>query len=93
MRGHWTTVKPTKPGWYKVYSGSEVEFALIEHESEAMREKRLESPDLYPDDLDEGPELVLWLIAKEDEIYLSEIGEGSWWSQAEELPDKPSEVK
>ena len=91
MAGHWTTAKPTEPGWYKVYSGSEVEFALIEHESESMRAKRLENPDLYPDDLGEAPELVLWLIAKEDEIYLSTIGEGRWWSESEQLPEKPTD--
>ena len=91
MRGHWTTAKPSEPGWYKVYSGSEVEFALIEYESESMLKKRLENPDDYPDDLDDEPELVLWLIAREDEIYLSTIGEGSWWSEPEQLPDEPTE--
>jgi hypothetical protein len=90
MDGHWTTGKPTEPGWYKVYSGSEVEFALIEYESESMRKKRLENPDQYPGDLEDEPELVLWLIAREDEIYLSEIGEGSWWSAPEQLPEKPT---
>jgi hypothetical protein len=93
MRGHWTTEKPTEPGWYKVYSGSAVEFALIEYENESMRKKRLENPDQYPDDLDDEPELVLWLIAKEDEIYLSAIGEGSWWSESETLPDTPGDVE
>jgi hypothetical protein len=93
MKGKWTTKRPTKAGWYKVYGGSDVEFVQIEYESESTRKDRIKHPDDYPDGLGKKKELILWMVAKDDEIYLRTIKSGQWWSVPEELPEKPSKTK